>query len=111
MAIKPIEIPCTTKGHGYGNRMYVCRYVLEKLFEDEWNDRDFVACLKKATRKSRRPRRDALKINVPANFVQKGIYAEYPTGRMDQNVLTAEADEFIHQRDLIGEYWAWVEYE
>ena len=106
-----LEIACTSKGVGWENRMFVCRSDLEKLFEGEWENRDFVACLKKATPKSRRPQRDALKIKIPHNFVGKGLRVEQPDGKFADSMLTAEADTYIFNNELeTKEWWVWIEY-
>jgi len=106
-----LEIPCTTRGVRYNGRMFICTSNLEKLFEGDWTNRDFVACLKRATPKSRRPRRDALKVKISYNFAGKGLVVEGPDGRFTEELLTSEADKYIRDNNLeLTEQWVWVEY-
>jgi len=113
-----LEIACTTKGTGWHDRMFICKSNLESLFEGDWFDKDFVACLKKATPKSRRPKRDALKLKVPFNFVGKGVIVEGPDGRFSDQMLVAESDGYIFKNALDPEsaskssnWWVWIEYD
>ena len=109
---KILEIPCTTIGSGRPDRMFTCRSVMDDLFEGEWFNTNFTACLKRATPLSRRPIRDAIKIEVPKNFVNKGINVEQPDGRFLHNVLTFCADNHIKVNKLQGKsWWVWAELE
>lgn len=107
---KILEIPCTTKGSNYHGRMFTCRAVVEDLFEGDWTNVEFVACLKRATVGSRRPIRDAVKIKIPTNFVNKGINVEQPDGKFRHNVLTFCADDHVKRNKLQGKnWWVWAE--
>ncbi len=110
MTTDTIEIRCTTKGSNYHGRMFTCRSVVEDLFYGEWTNVEFVACLKRATVGSRRPRPDALKIKIPTNFVNKGINVEQPDGKFLHNVLTFDADAHVKTNKLQGKsWWVWAE--
>ncbi len=110
MTTKTIEIPCNTTGSCESDdQMFICRRVMEDLFEGEWFRKKFVAVLQKATLTSRRPL-NALKIKIPHDFVNRGINVEQPDGRFLHQVLTFRADDWIIQNKLKGKTW-WVRAE
>jgi len=91
--------------------MFLCERHITEIFEDDWHETNFTACLIERT-SNKRPYVDAIKINIPTTFIDKGIAFERANGRMHYEVLTIFADDVILQLNMKNKkFWAWVEPE
>ncbi len=105
-----IQIRCTTKCNS-GDKMFLCERHLCKIFEGDWCNKNFTACLVERT-SNKRPYVDAIKVNVPNNFANKGIVFETPNGIMHSEVLTIYSDDVVLDHNMKNrEFWAWLELE
>jgi len=105
-----IQIHCTTN-YNSGNKMFLCERHLRQIFEGDWCNQDFTACLVERT-SNKRPYVEAIKVKVPNDFRSKGVIFEMPSGIMHSIVLTVYADDVVLYHSLKNrKFWAWVEPE
>lgn len=107
---RTIRVKCNTAAQQNYGVAYICQSTLETLFEGDFYNKHFTACLKRRTPKSRRPCKDAIKLSIPGGFVRDGIGFELADGLMDSRILTYEADQVVLGAKLADKsYWVWLE--
>jgi hypothetical protein len=103
--------------YGYGrpcfddNAAFICGGNLIEIWDHDFPEGStWTVCLRKRTPKGRRPYKEAIKVDVPVDFAKHGIKYELDDGSMSpRKLLVSDTDVLMSKRNLIGEFWVWVE--
>lgn len=93
------------------DQLYICARVLGEIWEGNfYNIQEFTVCLKERT-STKRPVKEAVKLNIPRTFVKNGVKYELGCGAMSEgHILTYTADAIVKKHKLQNKkYWAWLE--